>query len=109
MSKMRRFKDLIIESGAGRLSDYAKIKLNMKNADFWIARRGTPDAIGGVSKEFSKESFGVKVFATDVLDPDYLYYAMMNIHGQGHYKNMGSGTTQLVSIKLNNLQNIRIG
>ena len=106
---MKKFRDLIIESAAGRLKDYAKIGLNMKKADFWITRKGTPDDIGGVSKDFSKESFGVKVTATDVLDPDYLYYAMMNIHGQGHYKNLGSGTTQLVSIKLNNIQNIRIG
>lgn len=106
---MQTFKKLIIESAAGRLQDYATVKLNDKKADFWIARKGTPDEIGSVSKDFNKESFGVKVTATDVLDSNYLYYAMMNIHGQGLYKNMGSGTTQLVSIKLNNIKNIRIG
>lgn len=97
------------ETGAGRLKAYATVKMNYKDADFWITRRGTPDEIGRPSKEFNKESFGVKVFATDILDPQFLYYAMMNIHGQGLYKNMGTGTTQLVSIKLNNIKNIRVG
>lgn len=106
---MKKFRDLIIESAAGRLKDYANIGLNMKDADFWITRRGTPDKIGEPTKTFNKESFGVKVTATDLLDPDYLYYAMMNIHMQGHYKNLGTGTLKLVSIKLRNLQNIRIG
>lgn len=106
---MKKFKNLMIESGMGRLKDYADVKLNFKDADFWITRKGTPDKIGEVTKTFSKESFGVKVTATDVLDSQFLYYAMMNIHGQGLYKNMGTGTTQLVSIKLNNIKNIRVG
>ena len=105
---MKTFKNLIIESGAGRLKDYATIKINSKDADFWITRRGTPDKIGEVSKAFNKESFGIKVTATDIFDADFLYYAMMNIHMQGLYKNLGTGTTQLVSIKLSNIKNIRI-
>jgi len=92
-----------------RLKDVAKISINMKNADFWVTRKGTPDNIGGVSKEFNKDSFGIKVTRPDIIDPDYLYYAMMNIHQQGHYKNLGSGTTKLVSIKIDNIKNIRLG
>ena len=106
---MKKFRDLIIESAAGRLKDYATIKSNMRGADFWITRRGTPDKIGEPTKTFHKEAFGVKVTALDVLEPDFLYYAMMNIHMQGHYKNLGTGTTKLVAIKLSNLENIRIG
>jgi hypothetical protein len=92
-----------------RLKDVAKISTNMKDADFWIQRKGTPDTIGSVSKEYNKDSFGVKVERTDIINPDYLFYAMMNIHLQGLYKNIGTGTTRLVSIKKNNIENIRLG
>ena len=106
---MKTYNELITESTQLRLKDIATIKLNCKKADFWVTRRGTPDKIGGVSKIFNKESFGIKVTRPDIMVPDFLYYAMMNIHMQGHYKNLGSGTTQLVSIKLDNIKNIRIG
>jgi predicted DNA binding CopG/RHH family protein len=92
-----------------RLKDVAKISTNMKDADFWITRRGTPDQIGSPVKEYNKESFGIKILNKDIIDPDYLYYAMMNIHQQGHYKNLGTGSTRLVSIKINNIKNIRLG
>jgi len=105
---MKTFIQMINESGM-RLKDVATIKTNFKDADFWITRRGTPDAIGEVTKDFNKESFGIKVTATDMIDTEYLYYALMNIHQQGHYKNLGSGTTRLVSIKKNNIDNIRLG
>lgn len=106
---MKTYNELITEASNLRLKDIATIKLNFKKADFWVTRRGTPDTIGAVTKIFNKESFGIKITKTDIMVPDYLYYAMMNIHMQGHYKHLGTGVTNLVSIKMDNIKNIRIG
>ena len=61
------------------LSDLAEIKTNSPQADFWIIQKGSEDKVGQPVKEFKPQYIGIKVTRTDVVLPDYLYYALMNI------------------------------
>jgi hypothetical protein len=65
--------------------------------------------VGKPVKEFDPSRIGVKVVKTDVLDPNYLYYAMMNLHNQGHFARIANGTTNLVNITVNDIANIPLG
>jgi hypothetical protein len=104
-----RFTEIISESSGTRLKDIAKIATNMPDADFWLIRKGSDKTVGKPVKEFDPSRIGVKVVRTDVLDPNYLYYAMMNLHNQGHFARISNGTTNLVNITVNDIANIPLG
>jgi len=104
-----RFTEIISESSGTKLKDIAKIATNMQDADFWLVRKGSDKTVGKPVKEFDPSRIGVKVVRTDVLDPNYLYYAMMNLHNQGHFARLANGTTNLVNITVNDIANIPLG
>jgi len=104
-----RFTEIISESSGTRLKDIAKIATNMPDADFWLIRKGSDKTVGKPVKEFDPSRIGIKIVKTDVLDPNYLYYAMMNLHNQGHFTRIANGTTNLVNITVNDIANIPIG
>ena len=81
----------------------------MPDADFWLVRKGSDKTVGKPVKEFDPSRIGVKVVRTDVIDPNYLYYAMMNLHNQGQFARLANGTTNLVNITVNDIANIPIG
>ena len=81
----------------------------MQDADFWLVRKGSDKTVGKPVKEFDPSRIGIKVVKTDVLDPNYLYYAMMNLHNQGHFARISNGTTNLVNITVNDIANIPLG
>ena len=81
----------------------------MPDADFWLVRKGSDKTVGKPVKEFDPSRIGVKVVKTDVLDPNYLYYAMMNLHNQGHFARIANGTTNLVNITVNDIASIPLG
>ena len=104
-----RFTEIISESAGTRLKDIAKIATNMQDADFWLIRKGSDKTVGKPVKEFDPARIGIKVVRTDVLDPKYLYYVMMNLHNQGHFARTANGTTNLVNITVNDIANIPLG
>ena len=81
----------------------------MQDADFWLVRKGSDKTVGKPVKEFDPSRIGVKVVRTDVLDPKYLYYVMMNLHNQGHFARIANGTTNLVNIRVEDIANIPLG
>ena len=81
----------------------------MPDADFWLIRKGSDKTVGKPVKEFDPSRIGVKVVRTDVLDPKYLYYVMMNLHNQGHFARLSNGTTNLVNIRVEDIANIPLG
>lgn len=98
------------ENSQGRkLGHLCNVRLNYPEADFWIVRRGSPEEIGCVTKEFSPEHFGVKVTRTDVLLPQYLYYAMQNLCNQGYYRPHLNGALKLKHIGIETVKNIPLG
>ena len=92
-----------------RLSDLATIKTNLPEADFWIIRKGSAQEVGRPVKDFSKERIGVLVEATDVVDPRYLYYAMMHLHSQGYWGQFDKGMTDLRHILVSDVKNVPVG
>ena len=104
-----RFTEIISESAGTRLKDIAKIATNMQDADFWLIRKGSDKTVGKPVKEFDPARIGIKVVRTDVLDPKYLYYVMMNLHNQGHFARIANGTTNLVNIRVEDIANIPLG
>jgi hypothetical protein len=72
-------------------------------------RKGSDKTVGKPVKEFDPSRIGIKVVKTDVLDPNYLYYAMMNLHNQGHFARIANGTTNLVNIRVEDIANIPLG
>jgi hypothetical protein len=91
-----------------KLSSLATIKTNFPDADFWIIRRGSEESVGKPVREFYKEHIGIKVVRTDILLPDYLYYAMLHIHQSGQWRHIATGSLKLVNIRVSDIQNIEM-
>lgn len=92
-----------------RLGDLATIKTNFPDADFWVIRKGSEDKVGMPTKEFSPEHIGVKVTATDVLDPNYLRYVFQYLVQRGYFKDVARGTLRLKNIQISDVSKIPLG
>ena len=91
-----------------KLGNVATIKTNYQNADFWLIRRGSINAVGLPVEEYSPEHIGVKI-NSDLLMPKFLYYWFQNFHNTGHWKSVATGTTDLVNTRTADVKNIPIG
>jgi hypothetical protein len=92
-----------------KLKHLCEIKTNFPEADFWLVRKGDEKEVGRPTKEFSPENIGIKVIETDVLYPQYLYYALMNLHSQGKFEEISHGTLRLKNIRVDDIKNISFG
>lgn len=90
------------------LGDLISVKTNNPDADFWVVRRGTPDAVGRPSRTFSEHAFGITVTARDRLDPNYLFYMFEHLSNTGLFSSNARGTTRLVSIRTQDITGIPI-
>lgn len=102
-------RELLTEATSTRLKDLCTVKTNFPDADFWLQRNGSESTVGTPTKTFSPDNIGIKVTATDVLDPTYLYYMMMHIHNTGYWEARATGTLRLVHIKASDVANISVG
>jgi hypothetical protein len=91
-----------------KLQDYAIIKTNFPDADFWIIRRGSENMVGKPVDEYSTEHIGIKVTNEKIL-PKFLYYWFINFHNTGYWKTVSTGATRLVNIKTQDVKNIPVG
>ena len=92
-----------------KLKHLCEIKTNFPEADFWLIRKGSEKEVGRPTKEFSPENIGIKVIETEVLYPQYLYYALMNLHSQGKFEQISHGTLRLKNITVSDIKNISFG
>lgn len=91
-----------------KLSSLAIIKTNFQNAHFWLVRRGSAAKCGEPTRIYNPEHIGILVVKTDILLPDYLYYALVHVHSTGHWERIATGTLSLVNIKVSDVQNIEL-
>ncbi len=91
-----------------RLCDICTIQTNFPGAHFWLVRRGSAENVGRPTRDFYQEHIGIRVNRTDILLPDYLYYAMVNIHTQGNWQRLATGTLSLVHIKVSDVRAIEL-
>lgn len=92
-----------------QLSALCTVKVNFPEADFWLTRRGSLTAVGKPTRSFYKEHIGIKVLATDILYPDYLYWVFVALHEQGFFKPIAYGSLPLVHIRVSDIKQIRFG
>jgi hypothetical protein len=67
-----------------KLRDLAIIQLGLRDADFWLERRGGD--VGKPTKEFEPTRIGIKVTRTNIMVPQYLYYLLTHFWHQGMWK-----------------------
>ncbi len=92
-----------------KLFNIAKVKTNYPEADFWIIRKGSEFTVGTPTRTYSPEYFGVKVERTDIVIPDYLYYALTHLSNVGYFQRLARGTLSLKHITKSDVENIRFG
>jgi 8-oxo-dGTP pyrophosphatase MutT (NUDIX family) len=94
-----------------KLGDLCEVRTNFEDADFWIRRKGSKESVGSVVKTFEPQHIGISVrsAAKAVLDSNYLYYALINIHSQGHWAGLSIGSLKLKHITINDVKNIPLG
>jgi hypothetical protein len=89
-----------------KLGDLCTIKTNFPDADFWLVRKGMESKCGKPHKEYNPEDIGIKVTATDIILPSYLYYVMMHLHNSGYYRDKTIGSLNLKHIRSSDIKNI---
>ena len=91
-----------------KLKDVACIRTGLVEADFWLVRRGSVDAVGQPVKLFSPYHIGIRVEQTGLILPDYLYYVFMHLHQVGQWRPLAVGTLNLVHIRTEDVKNIAL-
>lgn len=91
-----------------KLYELATIRTNYPDAQFWLVRRGSIERCGEPTKHFNPEHIGIKVHRIDILLPDYLYYTLKALHGQGVWKQVATGSLSLVNIRVSDVRNIEL-
>lgn len=91
-----------------KIKDIATVSVGLKDADFYLTRRGDVGSVGKPSKEYSSEAIGIKVTQTDLVVPYYLYYWFEYIYNSGYWKPLAKGTLSLVNIRTEDVKNIPV-
>ena len=94
------------EQTPSKLHHVAEIKTNFPDADYYVTRKGSMDAVGKITNEFSPEHIGVKITRTDLLHPKYHQYAMQYAHMNGYWKGKTKGSLSLQHISVNDVKNM---
>lgn len=91
-----------------RLKDVALVRVGLQEADFWLVRRGTLQAVGQPVREYSPYHIGIRVEQTGLILPDYLFYVFMELHQGGQWQAQAIGTLELVHIRTEDVNNINL-
>lgn len=92
-----------------KLFNIAKVKTNYPDADFWLIRKGSESNVGKPTRIYSPEHFGIKVEQTQIIIPDYLYYALTHLHNVGYFRRIAKGTLNLKHVTRVDVESIRLG
>jgi len=92
------------------LADLVKLEsVPDENANFYLVRRGAANKVGMPTRDFNPEHYGAYVYRPDIVDPNYLYYALQNLHQQGAFERAARGTTGLQNLRMSDLYSIPFG
>ncbi len=91
-----------------KLSAIATIRTHFPEAHFWLVRRGSVERCGEPVKMFNPEHIGIRIERTDLLLPDYLFYALIHVHETGYWKSVATGSLSLVNIRVSDVRNIEM-
>lgn len=99
----------LYENQGYRLKDLCQVATDFEDAHFWLIRKGDIKTVGTPTKKYSEYHIGIGVVRTDIIDPDYLYYAMMHLHSTGYWQNKGKGVLQLTHITIQDVKDVTLG
>jgi len=93
-----------------RLKDILDIQTNFEDANFWIIRKGDAKKVGEPTKSFKSSHIGFRLndVGRSILDPNYLYYLFVYLHGQGVWHQMAKGSLSLQHITVSDAKNFSI-
>ncbi len=91
-----------------KLSAIATIRTDYPEAHFWLVRRGSVHRCGEPVRLFNPEHIGVRIERTDLLLPDFLFYALTHVHGSGYWQKVATGTLSLVNIRVSDVRDIEM-
>jgi hypothetical protein len=100
---------IISENEGYKLSQLAKVSINMRDADFWLVRRGSIGDVGRPSRDWNPEDIGIKIVMTDLVQPKFFYYLMEYLWQAGYWRERAVGTTRLVNIRIEDVKNMVFG
>jgi len=100
---------IISENEGYKLSQLAKVGINMEDADFWLVRRGSIGDVGQPSRDWNPEDIGIKIVMTDLVQPKFFYYLMQYLWQAGYWRERAVGTTRLVNIRIEDVKNLVFG
>ena len=99
----------LMEKVIQRLGAFVDVKIDDPDADIWLVRRGSIDAVGKPTHRYAPENYGLTIRDKSVLLPRFLYYALEYVHMQGYWRGHATGTTKLVNIKADDVKAVPIG
>lgn len=85
-----------------KLKALATVSTTLTDADVYLQRRGSRSTVGKVvdGPGTPGSTIGIRLTADGrtVLDPRWLRYALMHVHGTGQWSQIATGTLALVHI-----------
>ena len=81
----------------------------MRDADFWLVRRGSIGDVGRPSRDWNPEDIGIKIVMTDLVQPKFFYYLMEYLWQAGYWRERAVGSTNLVNIRIEDVKNMVFG
>lgn len=91
-----------------KLAAVATMRTNYPEAHFWVVRRGSAGSCGEPVRVFNPEHIGIRIERTDLLLPDYLFYALTHVYRSGHWEQIATGTLSLVNIRVSDVRSIEL-
>jgi hypothetical protein len=88
---------------AQKIREFFSVKQGLKNADFYLQRKGSESSLGAIRKGFESEDIGVKVIDRQKIVPDFAKYAFMNLKNQGFFRNLSKGSLNLKNIRVSDI------
>ncbi|CAH6912726.1 conserved hypothetical protein [Vibrio chagasii] len=94
------------------LSQIAIVQTNLKDADFYIQRRGSLETVGKPYRQscrgyvFNSEDIGIKVTDSENYHAGFLFWVFYDAFNKGAFKGLANGTTNLVNVRVSDIRKI---
>ena len=88
-----------------KVKHVALVKLNLKEADFWLIRKGSLLQVGKPVRSFHAERIGIQVVSENLL-PEYYFAVFQYWHEAGVLAQLAHGTLDLKHIRVEDVKEL---
>lgn len=96
----------VTASDTVRLKEFAEVKTNFPDADFWLIRKNTEDKVGKQTNDYNPEHVGVKILYPLLFDKKFVQYKLEYLWMSGYWKSRSKGSLRLQNITVSDVQNM---